>query len=161
MPTTAELYDADFVRWSEEQAKALRDAAETLGDLPLDWQHLAEEVESLGLSHRREIGSRAATIIEHLLKLEHSPATDSRRGWIETIIRERSRVEAVVEDNPSLRRELPDIVAAELRRTKRLTLALLANRNENDPAMRAAISGASYSKDEVLGSWLPPRRERS
>lgn len=54
------LYEQDFVRWTEAQAAVLRRAAETKSNLPLDWTNLAEEVESLGRSQRRELRSRLA-----------------------------------------------------------------------------------------------------
>ena len=66
MPATKTLYDEDFVRWSEEQSRALREAARSGVNLPLDWENLAEEVESLGRSQRRELRSRIAVILEHL-----------------------------------------------------------------------------------------------
>ena len=111
------LYEQDFVRWTEAQAAVLRRAAETKSNLPLDWLNLAEEVESLGRSQRRELRSRLATIIEHLLKLEYSPATEPRLGWIETIGRERREIERLLEDSPSLRGELEQALAhRELRR---------------------------------------------
>ena len=111
------LYEQDFVRWTEAQAAVLRRAAETKSNLPLDWLNLAEEVESLGRSQRRELRSRLATIIEHLLKLEYSPATEPRLGWIETIGRERREIERLLEDSPSLRGELEQALAAEWQRT--------------------------------------------
>ena len=89
--SAARLYEQDFVRWTEEQSRALRDAAGLGTNLPLDWENLAEEVESLGRSQRHELRSRIAVILEHLLKLERSPAADPRRGWMETIVRERAR----------------------------------------------------------------------
>lgn len=52
-------YDEDFVRWSEKQAGALAGAGT---NLPLDFDNLAEGVESLGRSQRTELGSRIATI---------------------------------------------------------------------------------------------------
>jgi hypothetical protein len=75
----AQLYDKDFVRWTEEQAKALRDAAGLATNLPLDWENLAEEIDSLGRSQSRELASRIAVIIEHLIKLEISGANGSSR----------------------------------------------------------------------------------
>ncbi len=36
----APLYDEDFVRWTEEQAAALRQAAELATNLSLDWENL-------------------------------------------------------------------------------------------------------------------------
>lgn len=161
MTTTAALYDRDFVRWTEEQAKTLRLAAQTGSNLPLDWENLAEEVESLGVSYRRELGSRIGGIIEHLFKLEHSPATEPRRGWTETVFRERAEVQAIVEEAPSLRTKLPEIVAKELRRRKKLTVALLAEHGEANSAVRSAIAGADYTTDQVLGDWMPQRSDGS
>jgi Domain of unknown function DUF29 len=155
MTTTADLYEKDFVRWAEEQAKALRLAAETRPNLPIDWENLAEEVEGLGASYRRELATRIGAIIEHLLKLEHSPAIGPRRGWIETVLRERTDVHALLEESPSLRRKLPDIVAAELNRRKKLTVSLLSQYDESDPAVREAVAAAEYTTDQVLGDWLP------
>ena len=44
----ARLYKEDFVRWTEQQSRALRETARSGTNLPLDWENLAEEVESLG-----------------------------------------------------------------------------------------------------------------
>ena len=55
----------------------------------LDWDNLAEEIEGLARRHRRELASHIVTIIEHLTKLENSSASEPRRGWIDTVERER------------------------------------------------------------------------
>ena len=44
------LYDQDFVAWSKLQAEALRTAARTGSNQELDWENIAEEIESLGTS---------------------------------------------------------------------------------------------------------------
>ena len=46
-------YDTDFYRWTQTQAAALR----TKDVEALDLDNLAEEIESLGRSDRRSIGS--------------------------------------------------------------------------------------------------------
>ena len=74
-------YDEDFFLWTQGQAALLRDAAARGLDVPFDLANLAEEIESLGRRDRRGVGNRVARIIEHLLKLQHSPAVDPRRGW--------------------------------------------------------------------------------
>ena len=89
MPKGAELYDQDFFLWTEEQAAALRRAKSS--NLPLDWENLAEEIESLGKSDRRELTSQIRRILRHLLKLEASPATRPHAGWRSTIIDARGR----------------------------------------------------------------------
>ena len=76
------LYQEDFVRWSAEQARAIRDAAGARLNtpVPIDWENVAEEIESLGRSERTALRSRLAVIVEHLLKLQASPARQPRRG---------------------------------------------------------------------------------
>ena len=156
MSNLARLYDEDFVRWTEAQAIALRDAAEAGANLPIDWNNLAEEVESLGKSQRRELRNRIATIIEHLVKLEHSPAAEPRAGWIETIGRERREVENLLEDSPSLRNELDGIIEREAPRTARFAADLLAARGEVDDRKVGRIKASRYTVDQVLGEWMPP-----
>ena len=154
----ARLYEEDFLRWSEEQAAALRKAAGSGANLPLDWENLAEEVESLGISQKHELRSRIATILEHLLKLEYSPARSPRNGWIATIGRERLIIEDLLETSPSLGREVPAIVARSLPRTARLVGRMLQNRREGAPDLAARLAATSYTPEQVLGDWFPESR---
>ena len=155
MPDLAQLYDEDFVRWTEIQAKALRDAARAGANLPLDWENLADEVEDLGKSRRSEMNNRIMTIIEHLLKLECSPASDPRRGWVRTVARERLHVEDVLKENPSLRREAADAVEAGMRRAAKLVALDFHLYDEAAPAVLAKLASASYTEEQVLGDWFP------
>ena len=79
MAKVGELYEQDFFLWTKEQAVALRLAKNS--NLPLDWENLAEEIESLGKSDRRELRSQIRRILRHLLKLEASPSVEPRAGW--------------------------------------------------------------------------------
>lgn len=74
------LYDQDFLRWTAEQARALHEAAHVGSNLQLDWDNLADEIESLGRAQGNQLASRIATILEHLMKLQASTAEASRRG---------------------------------------------------------------------------------
>jgi Domain of unknown function DUF29 len=85
-PPAGRLYEEDFYAWSKAQAALLR--AGRFADL--DLAHLIEEVDDLGEALKRSVRSRIRTIIEHLLKLEQSPARDPRGGWYDTIITQRS-----------------------------------------------------------------------
>jgi hypothetical protein len=154
LPKTA-LYEEDFLRWTEVQATNLRRAGEARVNLPLDWTNLAEEVESLGRSQRRELRSRIAVVIEHLLKLERSPAMEPRQGWIETVGRERREIERLLEDSPSLRGELGGLVALEESRTASFVAELLARRGEIDQAACLLGERAAYTAEQILGDWLP------
>ena len=99
-------YEADFHRWSHEQAQLLRD-----GHLDaLDRANIAEELDTLGRSEAAALRSSLRLIILHLLKLTHQPARASR-SWRSTIVRERNNVERRLAENPSLKAKLPVLFA--------------------------------------------------
>lgn len=95
-------YQSDLHEWTKEQADALRRRAPNA----LDWDNLAEEIESLGSSQRREIRSCLKVLLVHLLKWKHQP--EGRCGsWRGSIAEARDQIEDVLEENPSLR-EYPE-----------------------------------------------------
>jgi hypothetical protein len=149
--SAARLYGEDFVRWTEEQSRALREASQSGVNLPLDWENLAEEIGDLGRSVRRELRSRLAVIVEHLMKLENSPAIDPRGGWMDTINRERLSIEDLLEDSPSLRRELPSMIEQLKPRVARLASNSLFGYGETT----RKLSVPAYTEDQVLGDWYP------
>jgi hypothetical protein len=153
MGAETELYEKDFVLWAEEQAAALRDAARAGTNLPLDWENLAEEIDGLARSQRRELRSRLAVILEHLIKLEHSPALDPRAGWMETIDRERADIEDLLGDSPSLRREVAQMIEQIGPRTARLA----ARRLLGYGVIETTLPAPRYSEEQVLGDWFPQR----
>jgi Domain of unknown function DUF29 len=53
-------YAADLLLWSEEQARTLRAAAREASNAPIDWEHVAEEIESLGVAERRALASQTS-----------------------------------------------------------------------------------------------------
>ena len=61
------LYEEDTVAWAEQQAAALRAAARGGSNQALDWENLAEEIESLGAAQRSALGSHVMRIIQHLV----------------------------------------------------------------------------------------------
>jgi hypothetical protein len=145
----------DFYAWTREQAARLRDAAAAGTNLPIDWLAVAEEIEDLGKSEQRELGSRIATIIEHLLKLQFSPAQEPRLGWIETIVRSRKEIAKLLRRNPSLKPEIVAEVADEMADTAELVVAVLGLHGEVDQELAVRIRGTAYTPDQVVGDWLP------
>lgn len=98
-------YDQDFHAWLQQQVALLK--AGRLHEL--DVAHLVEEIESMGASERRELLSRLQVLILHLLKYQYQPA---RRGkiWLLTITHQRTAIERLLEQSPSLERLLTPLM---------------------------------------------------
>jgi hypothetical protein len=94
----ASLYDADFHAWLLQQADKLRGRAHN----EIDWDNLAEEIESVGRSERKEVRSRLALLIHHLLKWQYQPGRRSE-SWRATIGEQRGWFPINAETSPSLR----------------------------------------------------------
>jgi hypothetical protein len=152
LPPMGVLYDQDLVLWSEEQGRALRAAAGAGWNAPIDWENVADEIESLGRSERRALASHMALVIEHLLKLQASPATEPSRGWRDTIRRARQKVEDVLEESPSLRREVAGLIVKQIMRARALVHANFQDYGEQP---RIDMEAVTYTETQVLGDWLP------
>jgi hypothetical protein len=148
----SELYQNDFVRWSAEQARLLRgQAGGRLNEAP-DWENLAEEIESLGLSQRHELSSRIATILEHLVKLAASPAHEPASGWVQTVVRERDQIEDLFDKSPSLRRQVPAIIHKRIPGARQLAALSLQAHGEQT---RVDIASLDFDEAAVLTAPLP------
>ena len=80
MSRNAPAYEDDFVAWLEDQAQhARRQEIESL-----DLENIAEELEGMARSDRREIRNRLIVLLVHLLKHKFQPRRRSR-GWRATI----------------------------------------------------------------------------
>lgn len=96
------LYDQDFVLWIDETVAQLkaRDSDR------LDWEHLIEELEALGISQRHEAENRLKTILAHILKRCYVPLPTCFRGWQVTIRTQRNDLRRLLKKAPSLRNHL-------------------------------------------------------
>ena len=153
MSKVGDLYDRDFVLWTEEQSARLR-SAEGL-NLPLDWRNLAEEIESLGKSDRRELTSHVTRILRHLLKLAVSPAAAPRAGWQESIEDSRGEIQILLDDSPSLRREVDELIRKQSPVAAKRAAADLARQGEPTEKVWARLESGRFTAEEVLGDWYP------
>jgi hypothetical protein len=154
------LYEKDLAAWSKHQAEALRAAARGGSNQPLDWENLAEEIEELGVSQRSALGSHIMRIIQHLVKLEYSPAVEPRNGWRRTIKLARLQAQKRLENNPSLRHELGRLVEQETRRGLEYAIADLEEHGETDELEANVLRRARYTEEQVLGDWFPEEPPR-
>ena len=147
-PETKSGYDQDFYVWTEVQAELLRQRRFEA----LDLEHLIEEVEGLGDAKKSAVLNNASVIIEHLLKLQHSPAQDPRRGWAESILEHRTRLE--LELTPRLRQILEDELPRVYALTRRATEGKLRLHGE-DVAAAGLPNTCPYGVDQITGDWWP------
>jgi len=99
-------YDQDFFQWTQETARAIQEGRFS----EIDRAALADEVESLGKRDRREVGSRMAVILMHMLKAKYQPEKESN-SWRATLLTQRRDLAKVLADSPSLRPQTAVLLA--------------------------------------------------
>ena len=110
-PTTRELYNQDFFAWTARNAELLRDGRLDEADI----QHIAEELEDMGKREKHELASRLRVLLTHLLQWQIQ--TERRSGsWKATIETQRSELQSLLEEMPSLRSALAQSLAQVYRR---------------------------------------------
>jgi len=144
----ASKYETDYVTWTREQAEMLR--ARRWDSLDLD--HLIEEIEDLGGSDLAAVESHLVRVVEHLLKLQYSPARNPRDGWEDSVDTHRALTERRMARSNSLARriDLPGIY----RTARRLAGKSLQRHDGVDPAVLPAE--CPYTFDQIVDpDWLP------
>jgi predicted nucleic acid-binding Zn-ribbon protein len=110
----SDLYDRDFYAWANEQADLLRAGNLSRADIA----NIAEEIETLGRSEKRELVSRLTILLQRLLKWRFQP--ERRSGsWELSVANARDELTDHLGDNPSLKTMLPEALAASYRRARR------------------------------------------
>ncbi|MGH7916745.1 MAG: DUF29 domain-containing protein [Candidatus Binataceae bacterium] len=137
------LYERDYYTWALEQARALK--AHRVEEL--DWENLAEEVEDLGKSEKRQLRSRLEVLLAHLLKWRFRGSRRSR-SWKLTIALQRLRIRKHLEENPGLQPSI-QAVMADAYEAARLELTIhLAATGEPEPPEACPWSFRQVIDDE-------------
>ncbi len=101
--TAPSLYEQDVAAWAEQQAALIR-----AGQFErLDLTHIAEEIEDVGKSEQRELASRMAVLLAHLLKWQFQPERQSN-SWRRTIKEQRRALRFHLKQVASLKPKLCD-----------------------------------------------------
>jgi hypothetical protein len=101
------LYESDLNLWLEETIAQLQ-----AGDLHnLDITNLIEELAGLAGRDRRELESRLERLLEHILKRCYVDLPDCYRGWVVTVMHQRSDLKKILRQSPSLNRFFSDAFA--------------------------------------------------
>ena len=86
-----------MVVWASEQAQLIRSGQFD----KLDIEHIADEIEDVGKSEKRELASRMAVLLAHLLKWKFQ-STHQGLSWERTIREQRKQVLRKLRETPSL-----------------------------------------------------------
>jgi hypothetical protein len=135
----ASLYQQDFYGWTQQQVQALAHKQVSA----LDWQHLQEEIESLGRQEYRELVSRLTVLLGHLLKWQYQPEKRSR-SWFLTIREQRRAIRRHLHQNPSLKSRM--VEALEEGFEAGVDLAL----RETDLPLRTFPERCSYEFESIM-----------
>ena len=134
---SANLYERDFYAWANEQATLLRAGNLSAADIA----HIAEEIESMGRTEKRELVSRLAVLLTHLLKWQFQ---SERRGmsWRATIRNQRRDLADHLVDNPSLKARLPEALSGAYERA----IDAAAGETNLDPGIFPAACPWSFER---------------
>ena len=106
MTTNTDVYATDFYAWCLTTAQLVRTGQWE----EIDAEALAEELESLGKSQKRELESRLEGLVMHLLKWAHQPwRRRESHSWYDTIREHRNQLARLRRDLPSLKPQVPPL----------------------------------------------------
>ena len=144
------LYETDFYLWTQRQAELLR--RRDAGANALEWDNLAEEIETLGRSEQAACESQITNILLHFLKLHLVADRQPERHWRAEI--KAFRIGLRRHLSPSLRARLPaelDSIYADAR-------ALFDLQFETDQVLASPPEASPWTFEDILGrgeDWTP------
>jgi len=107
MTDNTETYATDFYAWCLSTADLVRAGQWEA----IDPEVLAEELESLGKSQKRELENRLDMLVMHLLKWAYqAPKRETGHSWYSTIHEQRRQIARLLRDNPSLQTPLSTLL---------------------------------------------------
>lgn len=138
-------YEKDFYAWTAHSAELLRHRQFD----EIDIENIAEEIESMGKSARRELINRFAVLLAHLLKWKFQPERRSN-SWKNTIEEQRDEILELIEDSPSLKYELNEKIERAYKR------AILIASTETGMTKETFPKACPFSLDDSVNfNFLP------
>ena len=143
--TTSSLHELDFYAWTQQQVDLIKS-----GNLvDVDFEHVLQEIESMGASERRELINRLAVLLAHLLKWHYQPSFRGR-SWQLTIKEQRRQLQRHLKDNPSLHARLNEFIADSY-----IDSVLLAAKETGLDESAFPVQ-CPYAQDDLLNSEFYP-----
>lgn len=148
-----ELHRRDWYRWAREQADGLRRLADERIDTDLELERVAEDLDEMADGKKDAVRSQLRRVLVHLLKLEHSPATDPHRQWRRSVREARAQIDDRL--TATLEGELRADLSRLYGRARRLAVAEMVDYGEH-AAASALPTECPYSFEEIVAEdWFP------
>jgi len=146
MSLAAEIkYESDFYAWLLKSAQLLRQKKFA----QLDVENVAEELEGMARSDRRQLINRFAVLLAHLLKWQFQSVRRSK-SWVRTIKEQRKRIKLLLKESPSLKYEIHGKI------DDAYEIAVLSAANETGFDEEIFPNTCEYSLDEILDDEFYP-----
>jgi hypothetical protein len=100
------LYDRDFIEWCEVTVSQLKER----NFEHLDIEGLIEEIEGLAKRDKRKLKNRLTVLLAHLLKRIYVESPENFNGWELTIREQRRQIQGLLNDSPSLKPYLREVL---------------------------------------------------
>jgi Domain of unknown function DUF29 len=140
------LHDKDFYGWINSQAKLLQE-----GRLKeLDVEYLVEELLDMSASKERELRSRLEQLMLHLLKWQFQPGLQGR-SWLLSIEDQRNMITELLEDNPSLKPKISEMIPKSHKRS------MLLFEKETGIDRKKLPVECPYSWEELINEEFLPK----
>ncbi len=144
MSTAPDLYEHDFYAWAIHNADLIRQGRFA----EIDAQNIAEELQSMGRSEKRELVNRLAMLLAHLLKWRFQP---EHRGnsWRLTITNQRDELQDLLDQSPSLQYDIDIKLNKAYTRAKRQAVI------ETGLSEKTFLASCPFTLEQVLdhGFW--------
>jgi hypothetical protein len=137
------LYEQDETAWLELSARLIRESRLE----ELDYENLSEFLEAMAKRDRREVESRLAVLLAHILKWTYQP-DKRRRGWRATVESQRHELSLLLRSGT-----LRNHAEAELERAYQAGVRQATAETGIDP--KAFPQQCPYSVQQLLEIELP------
>jgi hypothetical protein len=143
-------YEKDFYAWLIKNAQLIRNKQFS----EIDAEQIAEELEAMGRSEKRELLNRLTILLAHLLKWQFQSVRRSR-SWSNTILTQRIDIHELLQDSPSLRSQLESKIEIAYEKAK------LMAEDETGIDKKIFPSPCPFSLEQILDNTFFPEENES
>ena len=115
----------------------------------IDADNIAEELEAMGKSEKRELVSRLSVLIANLLKWRHQ-AVKRSKSWKNTLMTQRIDIEDLLDDSPTLSHGMDEKIRKAYRRAK------LIAKNETGIDKKIFPDTCPFTPEQILDKEFFP-----